>query len=296
MGKDNLYNRKLRKFLASIVLFSIAAVMLAPIVVIFANSFMGERELDDYIELSRNSSGTVNIRRDRYFLIKLIPGIFTVEQYYNALFVKEYFLKMFWNSVIIAVPVIIGQLVISPVAAHAFAKMEFPFRNNIFILYVLVMLMPLQVTLVPNYIVLQKLGLLDSRLAIILPAIFNPLGVFLLRQFIILIPNDIIEAAKIDGASDFIIIRRIIIQMCRPVIIALVIMTFADNWNIVEQAVIFLDDAGKLPLSAALGIISANELDTAFASSALYMLPALAVYYYGRGNLIRGLKVMNLKV
>ena len=108
---------------------------------------------------------------------------------------------MFWNSLKIVLPLVIGQVAVGSMAAYVFAKLKFPHREKIFFLYIITMLMPFQVTLVPNYLVMDYLGLLDNPLSLILPGIFSAFGVFLLRQFMTYIPDSCIDAARIDGAG-----------------------------------------------------------------------------------------------
>jgi multiple sugar transport system permease protein len=125
----------------------------------------------------------------------------TLEQYGKVLVSSPRYLAMFWNSVFMVVPIIIGQTLVAALAAYAFSKLQFRGREPLFLVYVLTMLMPFQVTLVPNYIMADKLGLLNSPNAIILPGIFSAFGVFMLRQFMLDIPYAYIEAAKMDGAG-----------------------------------------------------------------------------------------------
>jgi multiple sugar transport system permease protein len=138
-----------------------------------------------------------------YMYFKIIPDNFNLMQYYNAFLRTPSFLVMFLNSIILTVPIVIGQLLVSMPAAYAFAKLNFPFKDKIFFIYIVIMLMPYQVTLVPNFIVLRFLGLIGTRASVILPGIFSTFGVFLMTQFIKSIPNEQCEAAQVDGASQF---------------------------------------------------------------------------------------------
>jgi len=165
----------------------------------------------------------------------------------------------------------------------------------LFFLYIITMLMPFQVTLVPNYLAMDWLGLLDSRAAIILPGIFSAFGVFLIRQFMIGIPRSYVEAAKIDGAGYVTIFVHIIVAMSRPGIAALVILAFVDYWNMVEQPLIFLHDAFKQPLSIYLSRINEGERGLAFAAAVLYMLPMVFVFLYAENDLIEGIQLSGVK-
>lgn len=134
---------------------------------------------------------------------------------------------------------LIGQLLLAPLAAYGFWQCRWKYKEILFYLYMIVMLMPLQLTLVPNYLVANWLGIQNSSLAIILPAMFQPLGVFLIRQQIQDFPQETLEAARLDGASEYRIYRSIVKPNLSSAIAAALILIFIDNWNIVDQAVIF---------------------------------------------------------
>ena len=173
--------------------------------------------------------------------------------------------------------------------------MKFPGSSWIFAIYILAVLLPFQVTLVPNYLVFDKIErllrfkILDTHLAIVLPGIFSSFGVFLLRQFIRNIPNELVEAARIDGAGYINILFRIIIPAIKPAIFTLVILTFIDNWNLIEQAIIFIDTESKVPLSVFLENIYYNDHSVFFAGAVLYIMPAIFIFIKGEKYLNEGL-------
>lgn len=275
------------------VLIILALLLVFPIVFMTTDSFMSENEI-----LSSYNSGAADkdmTNAANYSTINLIPEQVTFIQYYHALLRKPDFLVMFWNSVILAVPVMAGQIFISALGAYAFAKFRFPFREQIFFLFIIVMLMPYQVTLVPNYIILSKMNLLGSYLAIILPGIFTTFGVFLLRQFIMAIPDEYSESARIDGAGYMTIFRKIIIPQCKGGIASLAILNFIDNWNMVEQPLVFLKDKFKYPMSIFLSYMNSTDMGIAFACGILYMLPTIIVFLYGEEYLIKGIQLSGLK-
>jgi multiple sugar transport system permease protein len=202
---------------------------------------------------------------------------------------------MFWNSATIVLPIVIGQLIVAGLAAYAFAQLRFHFREPLFFLYIVVMLMPFQVTLVPNYIIADKLGLLNTYSGIIFPGIFSTFGVFLLRQFMNYIPLVYSEAARVDGAGHLYIYLRVVVPMCRSGFAALSMLVFIDNWNMVEQPLIFLHDAYKQPLSVYLSFISEGERGVAFAACTLYMLPMLLAAIYAEKDLVEGIQLSGIK-
>jgi len=219
----------------------------------------------------------------------------TLTQYYTALIKRTQFLIKFWNSLIIVVPIILGQILVSSMAAYAFAKLEFIFRDKLFFTYIIIMMMPFQVTLVPNYIMASELGLVGSYWSIILPGIFGTFGVFLMRQFMMYIPDAYVESAKVDGASQLRIFFSIILPMSKTGLAALAILVFIDNWNMVEQPLIFLQDINMHPLSTYLSSINSGETGIAFAASTIYMLPMLLIFLYGENYLVQGIQLSGLK-
>ncbi|WP_184309830.1 carbohydrate ABC transporter permease [Anaerosolibacter carboniphilus] len=289
--------RRLGKTALSVILLAMAGILLFPLILTITNSFMSEQEIENSYSMvtSNDSNQQDNPFSGKYASVKLIPNMVTVKQYYTALIKRTQFLIKFWNSVIIVAPIILGQILVSSMAAYAFAKIEFIFRDKLFFTYIIIMMMPFQVTLVPNYIMASKLGLVGSYLSIILPGIFGTFGVFLMRQFMIYIPDAYIESAKVDGASQFKIFFSIILPLSKTGLAALAILVFIDNWNMVEQPLIFLQDANMHPLSIYLSNINKGEMGIAFAASTIYMLPMLLVFLYGENYLVQGIQLSGLK-
>ena len=142
------------------------------------------------------------------------------------------------------------------------------------------MLMPYQVTLVPNYLVAEKLNILNTYWAIWLPGIFSPFAVYLLTKFMKRIPVGVMEAAQIDGAGE---------PLCKGALCSAAILVFIDYWNMVEQPLILLSDAEMHPLSVFLSKINSGEIGLAFAVATIYMVPSLLVFLYGEEYLVDGI-------
>lgn len=272
-----------------------ALMMLFPLLLTVTNSFMSDAELNESYKVSDEVLTKEEGHNKGFFSLKLIPESFTLRQYYEVLIAKQKFLRMFWNSAFVVLPIVAGQVLVSSMAAYAFAKLRFKGRNALFFLYILLMLMPFQVTLVPNYLVLDKLGLIGNNLSLILPGVFSAFGVFLLRQFMLGIPNECIEAARVDGCSQMQIFFRIIMPLSKGGIASLAILSFIDNWNMVEQPLIFLKDANQYPLSVYLSSIKTSELGIAFAAGIIYMLPMLLMFLYGENDLVEGISHSAIK-
>ena len=264
-----------------------AAAFLLPTVLTIANSFMSESEINSNYGMifSTTSGGYVS----KTVNLKFIPDKVTLEQYISGLIKSPEYLLKFWNSVFMVVPIVIFQLVVASVTAYAFTRWQNKLRNGIFFFYVILMLMPYQVTLVPNYLVSQWLGILNTRWAIILPGIFAPFSVFLLTKFMRRIPYSLIEAAKIDGAGEWDIFTKICLPQCRAALYSIAILVFIDYWNMVEQPLILLEDAESQPLSVFLSNITSGEIGLAFAMATVYMVPCLLLFLHGEDYLVEGI-------
>lgn len=284
-----------RKTALTLALAMIAAVMLFPIIVALTNSFMTEAEIDHNYSLIGIMVDVSAGGKTGFINLKLLPDWLTFSQYAEVLIHKPVFLRMFWNSVFLAVPIIAGQALVASLAAYAFAKLRFWGRDKLFLVYLMTMLMPFQVTLVPNYMMIEQLGLMNTRSAIILPGIFGAFGVFMLRQFMLHIPYSYVEAAKIDGAGHLAIFYKIIVPLIQPGLAALIVLLFVDNWNMVEQPLIFFEDALRQPLSLYLSRINEGARGVAFAASVLYMAPMVLIYLYAESYFVEGIQLSGIK-
>jgi len=275
-----------------LVMFStIAIIYILPLIITFSNSLMSSGE----IIRNYSSEGGILQEGKKFIDMNLVPGSVTLSQYDQILFRSPFYLNMFWNSVKITIPVVIGQLIVSSMAAYAFTVLRFKYKEALFFIYIIVMLLPLQVTLMPNYVIADMLHMTDSYLAIILPGIFNPFGVFLLRQFMKTIPDAYIESAQIDGSGHFGIFIGIILPMIKYGLASVAMLTFVDYWNLIDQAVIFIRDSNAQPMSLFLARINQARMGISFASSCFYVLPVLIILFYGQEYLKEGIGLSGLK-
>jgi multiple sugar transport system permease protein len=225
----------------------------------------------------------------------LVPEAFTFSQHVKLLLDSPLYLRLFWNSVLLIVPVLIGQCFLAPLAAYGLERIRWRYKEAIYFVYIIVMLMPTQLTLVPNFIVAGWLGIRDSYLAIILPALFHPLGLFLVRQQLKNFPKECTEAAELDGAAPWQVYNHIVRPNLTSVIAAVAVLLFADNWNIVDQAVVFINDNFRQPLSIYLSTARASDPGMFFAVSVFYLIPALLVFLFGQDELTEGISLSGLK-
>lgn len=264
-----------------------AVLFLLPTVLTITNSFMAESEIQsNYGMIFSTTSGgyvseTVNL--------KFIPDKVTLSQYITGLIKSPEYLLKFWNSIILVAPIVVFQVLVASVAAYSFTRWRGRVRSGIFFFYVILMLMPYQVTLVPNYLVSEWLGIINTRWSIILPGIFAPFSVFLLTKYMRRIPYSLIEAAKVDGAGEWAIFTKICMPQCRAAIFSVAILVFIDYWNMVEQPLILLQDADSQPLSVFLSSINAGEIGLAFAMATVYMIPSLLIFLAGEEYLVEGI-------
>jgi len=221
-----------------------AVLFLTPIVLTISNSFMAESEISaNYGQVFAKSESGGKVYIAEKINLKFIPDMVSFSQYITVLLKSPEYLLKFWNSVILVVPIVVFQLFIAALTAYGFSRYRGRLREIIFFAYIILMLMPYQVTLVPNYLVSDWLKLIDSRWAIWLPGIFSPFAVYPLTKYMRRIPVGVIEAAEIDGAGEVQIFTSISLPLCKSAICSAAILVFIDYWNMVEQPLILLRDA-----------------------------------------------------
>lgn len=274
-----------------------AAIAILPLLFTVTNSFMTEAEQNSRYSSVIDKSNQTDFQSHNIHFVRpgLIPEQPTGSQYIQLLFNRPGYLRMFWNSVLLVVPVLIGQFLIAPMAAYGFENIKWRHKEKLYFLYLIVMLMPTQLLLVPNFIVAGWLQIRDSYLAIILPALFHPFGVFLIRQQLKGFPRECTEAAALDGAGPWQTYRQVVRPNLSSVVAAMAVLLFVDNWNIVDQAVVFIEDTYRQPLSVYLGNAAENLPGIFFAASVMYMIPAVLVFLLGQDGLAKGIGLSNLK-
>ena len=283
--KKRYFSRGALTVLAAVFAF----MFLMPTVLTITNSFMTQSEITaNYGQVFQNATNGKSYIKDKINL-KFIPDKVSFTQYFTVLLKSPDFLYKFWNSVILVAPIVLAQLAVASVAAYGFTRWRGKIRDTIFFAYVILMLMPYQVTLVPNYLVSDFLGLLNTRWAIILPGAFAPFSVFLLTKSMRRIPVSLIESAKLDGAGEWHIFWNICLPQCRSALYSIAILVFIDYWNMVEQPLILLPDASQQPLSVYLSQINAGEIGIAFAAAVVYMVPGLLMFLHGEAYLVEGI-------
>lgn len=285
--------RSVRHGTATAIIFlfflGVCIVFIMPTLLTFTNSLMSKTEIAaNYGHVFESVSGDAKTYVSGDTNLKLIPDMVVFDQYENVLFKNPQYLLKFWNSMILTVPIVVFQIFVALLASYGFARFSGKLRSIVFFTYVILMLMPYQVTLVPNYLVSEWLGLLDTRLAIILPGIFSPFAVFILTKFMRRIPYAIIEAAKLDGAGEIQMFFRICLPMSKGIIYSVAILIFIDYWNMVEQPLVLIKNTDLHPLSVFLSQINTGDSALAFAVASIYMIIPILTFLYSEDYIVEG--------
>lgn len=280
----------LKKWSAVLIAAFFAILFLMPIILTITNSFMASSEISsNYGQVFASGSTGGKTYISEKVNLKFIPDMVSFSQYITVLLKSPDYLFKFWNSVILVAPIVFFQLMVAVLASYGFTRYRGRIKEIIFFTYIILMLMPYQVTLVPNYLVSEWLHLLDTNWAIWLPGIFSPFAVYLLTKYMRRIPVSMMEAAQIDGAGEWQIFKNICMPLCKGAMCSIAILLFIDYWNMVEQPLILLSDQEKHPLSVFLSKINAGEIGLAFAVAAIYMVPPILVFLYGEDYLVEGI-------
>ncbi|WP_294444981.1 carbohydrate ABC transporter permease [Ruminococcus flavefaciens] len=267
-----------------------ALLFLLPTVLTLANSFMTSNEINaNYGAMLSNMTENKKTFISTNVNLKFIPDKVTFDQYKAVLIQNSDYLMKFWNSVWLTVPITVFQMAVAILTSYGFSRYPNKFKGIIFFAYIILMIMPYQVTLVPNYLVADKFGLLDTRLSIILPAIFSPFSIFLLTKVMRRIPVSYVEAAKLDGAGEFKILTKIYIPLCKGAIVSIAMLVFIDYWNMVEQPIVLMKESTLHPLSVFLSQINEKDIGLAFAIGVVYMIPTVLMFLYGEDYLVEGI-------
>ena len=284
--------RTLRKkhVISRALLTLVALIILLPVVLTALYSFFSPEEIKAFMETRGNYDASA------WMEIKLAPRVFSLSQYYNILIEDVSVLRLLCNSAMYTVAILLGQALVIPAMAYALSRFKFRGRDAIFFIVIMLMLLPFQVTMVPNVLTLRAMGLLNTAWAVILPTCFAPFYIFLVRQFMVGLPRELLEAAEVDGAGTFRCFIHVALPVCRPILGAAVALSFADCWNLVEQPLTYLAGQTQLmPLSVMFNQLTENPSGVEFAGAALYILPALLIYLYFQKDILSGIQLTELK-
>lgn len=229
------------------------------------------------------------------FLRSFWDGGVTLQPYYDVFLSTSRYLDSFWRSLGLTCTVAVGQLAVSVPAGFCFAKRSFPGKRVLAFLLVVLLVLPVQVTLVPNYLMLKNLGLLNTYAALILPALFAPFGTFLLGQSFRSIPNALLDAARLDGCGTIGLLWRIVMPTRKGTMACVAILAFLDAWNMVEQPLAYLRSFQEYPLSVGLAYAAPQGVAVQMVCCLLAALPPLFLFAFFSQDLVDGIVLGEVK-
>ena len=273
--------------LLPVVLFP-ALLTCIPVLILITGSILGEGEFNLYL-------APVLMEKETLSGWKLIPDYPTFSHYGKLLFMTPQFFVLFWNSVKLVGCILAGQLLVGVPAAWAFAVYRVKGSRALFALYVVLMLLPFQVTMLSSYLVLNRLNLINTHGAVILPAVFSAFPVFLCYNGFRGIPPQFLEAARIDGAGEMTIFLKLGLPLGKGGLLSALVLGFLEYWNLMEQPMAFLQDKALWPLSLYLPEITLAQAGSAFCASVITLIPAVFVFMFGQDYLEQGIIYSGLK-
>ena len=280
--------KKIPRYLVGSIFMAMGAVICLPVLMLVSGS------LADALEWKQRTIGYLQDTQE-YISWRWIPDYPTLEHYKRLLFLSPAFFKLFWNSVGMTGGILLGQLVIAVPAAWAFAVYRFRGKRVLFSLYVILMLLPFQVTMLSKYLVLQNVGLMGTRWAVVLPAVFSTFPVFLIYRSFAGIPAELLEAARVDGAGEWQSFIQVGLPVAQGGILAAMILSFLESWNMMEEPLTFLQDKSLWPLSLYLPEIAMDQAGYACAASVITLTVSLFVFAIFHDALEQGIVTSGLK-
>lgn len=272
----------MKQVIRVIILTIVALFTVAPLVFLLTGTLMGNGELFDLLAPALGQG-------DGYASWHLLAQYPTLRNVVELLLDSPEFFQMFWNSVKISFGIVLGQVVFGMPAAWGLACYSFRGKKALYLLCIILMMMPFQVTMLSEYLVLDKLHLLDSLAAVILPGIFSTFSVFLMYRFFCAIPKSIVEAARMDGANEWQIFLHIGVPLGSSGMISAVILSFLESWNMIEQPMTFLKTKSLWPLSLFMPEIQAGNAGVSLCASLVALLPAVLLFLSGQDYLEQGI-------
>ena len=259
-----------------------AGLCLAPVLFLLVGTFMGNHEIYTCIAPALGKG-------DGLAIWHLLPQYPTLQNVVELLFDSPEYFQMFWNSIFYTGAILAGQMLFGMPAAWGLARYSFRGRKTVYRLFILVMMMPFQVTMLSQYLVLNRLGMLDRPQAVVLPGIFATFSVFIMYRFFKGIPLAFLEAARLDGAGELKLFFIVAIPLGSPGVISAIVLGFLEYWNLIEQPMAFLKTKELWPLSLYLPNIELEQAGFAFAASVVALAPAVLVFLSGQDYLEQGI-------
>lgn len=278
----------MKKIIVLIPMLLFALLAVSPVLFLLTGAFMGTQEITSYI-------APVLGDKEGYAVWRLVPLFPTLGNFVELLLDSPEFFQMFWNSMKITAGILAGQVVFGMPAAWGLARYDFPGKKKIYMVYIVLMMMPFQVTMLSESLVLDGMGLMDTLWAIILPGIFSTFPPFIMYRFFCGIPDALLEAARVDGAGELQIFFRLGIPMGSSGILSALVLEFLECQSMIEQPLAFLDTKRLWPLSLYLPEIDMQQAGFALCASFIALLPAALVFICGQEYLEQGIMAAAIK-
>ncbi|MFI3173060.1 MAG: carbohydrate ABC transporter permease [Eubacteriales bacterium] len=278
-GESRRHREFIKKLIVTIILALGAIVMVMPVVWMLSTSFKLETEVFR-------------------FPIEWIPANPTIDNYIKA-FTQFNYSYWYMNTIRNAIIIVVSTLIVSSLSGYAFAKINFKFKNVIFLMYIAALMIPQEVRLIPQFILYRTLGLTNTMWAVVLPwMLFTGFSIFFMRQAFMVIPDELVEAAKIDGAGIFRIYSQICLPLVKTSLIALGVLSFTWGWNDYTGPLVYISDSKKQVLSV--GIASfraqyATNFALQMAGATLALVPVIVVYLIGQRYFVEGIASSGIK-
>ena len=268
-------------FFSYVILIFAAVVVLAPFFWMLVSSFKSQRDLFAYPP-------------------KFLPTVWKWENYKKVLESGSItFFEMFFNSMKVTIPVLFGNIIFSSLAAYAFSRIKFPFKNFIFMLFMSSLMIPSAVTMIPKFLMFSNLNLVDTYWPLILPSVFGTtFSIFLLKQFFVTIPLELEEAAVVDGCGKFRIWSTIMLPLSKPIIATLAVFQFQWSYNDFMGPLIYLNSAKKFTVQLGLAAFRSSfttRYDLIMAGSMMALIPVLIIYAFGQKYIVKGIALSGIK-
>lgn len=276
--KTGYRSKRIGKVLRVMVLCFLAFIVLYPFIWMLVTSFKAEADIVAYPP-------------------KLFSGTFSLDSYID-IWDRVPFLAYYKNTIIFATLVTCVSLLFDTMAGYAFARIDFPGKNIMFLLVMGTMMIPFQVIMVPLFVEVYKIGLINSYLGLLLPRATNAFGIFMMRSFFISLPKGLEEAGRIDGAGEFRIFAKIMVPLCKPAVVSLFIFHFMYQWNDLLYPLLLTTDEKMKTLPAGLATFMGThvvEYGIIMAGACLSLLPILIAYLFAQKQFVQGIAMTGMK-
>ncbi len=278
-----MINKKIKYFIIIACIILLAIIFILPVFLTIMASFVDEEK----INLILGSNTWENM---------ISPAKLSLSSYDQLLFDFFPFYRLFWNSIIYSTLITFFALLVGFLAGFSFYYSKYRCKKVIYIIYILLMMMPLQVTILPNYIGLREMNLLNTPYAIILPLVFSPFGVVILRQYMSGLDVDIIEAARLETSSIIRILIKVVAPQIKVCISAVTLFIFVDSWSIVEQPLLLVKDQKLKTMTTLFSNTIDVGMDIILAASVIYLIPVLILYCNFSQHLEEGLALGRVSI